>query len=92
MKTYNRPLLCTEYLARTANCTFETTMPFYKQEKIGCYNWGLVSGKTQTIYTWEDPIPSGEEPEPWFHDILRPDGTPYREDEADLIRELTRAA
>lgn len=67
---------------RLANCTFETLMPFYQQEKIGYCNWGLVNGKPQTICTWEDSMPSGAEPEPWFHDILRPA-------EADLIRELT---
>ena len=85
-----RPLICTEYLARTAGCTFETLLPFFKQHKISCFNWGLVSGKTQTIYSWVDYLPSGEEPPLWFHDILRPDGTPYREQEQDLIRGLTR--
>jgi hypothetical protein len=25
----------------------------------------------------------------WFHEVLRPDGTPYRQAEVDLIRELT---
>jgi hypothetical protein len=25
----------------------------------------------------------------WFHEVLRPDGTPYRQAEADLIRQLT---
>jgi len=83
-----RPLICTEYLARTAGCTFETLLPFFKEHKISCFNWGLVSGKTQTIYSWVDNLPSGEEPPLWFHDILRPDGSPYREEERDLIRGL----
>jgi hypothetical protein len=25
----------------------------------------------------------------WFHEVLRPDGTPYRQAEVDLIRQLT---
>jgi len=25
----------------------------------------------------------------WHHDVLRPDGTPYREREAEIIRNLT---
>jgi len=29
------------------------------------------------------------EPELWFHDILRYDGSPYREEEVKLIRSLT---
>ncbi len=82
-------MLCTEYLARKAGCLFETHLPLFKQEKIGCYNWGLVSGKTQTIYSWEDAIETGEEPSLWFHDILRADGTPYRKEEAQVIEELT---
>jgi hypothetical protein len=84
-----RPLLCTEYLARGSGCTLEEHLPYFYEQKIGCYNWGLVSGKTQTMYSWEDHYPSGEEPPVWFHDLLRPDGAPYREDEADLIRALT---
>ena len=88
LQALGRPLLCTEYLARKAGCLFETHLPFFKQEKIGCYNWGLVSGKTQTIYSWEERIETGEEPCLWFHDILRPDGTPYREEEVRLIRKL----
>jgi hypothetical protein len=31
------------------------------------------------------------EPEEWFHEVLRADGTPYRESETDLIRQLTGA-
>jgi hypothetical protein len=28
----------------------------------------------------------------WFHEIFRTDGSPYRQDEADLIRKLTSSA
>jgi hypothetical protein len=30
-----------------------------------------------------------QQPPVWFHEVLRPDGTPYREAEVRLIRELT---
>jgi hypothetical protein len=89
LQALGRPLLCTEYLARKAGCLFETHLPLFRREKIGCYNWGLVSGKTQTIYSWEEVIETGAEPPLWFHDILRADGTPYREEEARVIRKLT---
>lgn len=88
LKAHGRPMLCTEYLARGAGCTFETHLPYFKEHKISCYNWGLVSGKTQTIYSWEDHYPSGEEPPLWFHDILRQDGTPYLQEEAEFILSL----
>ena len=89
LQALGRPLLCTEYLARKEGCLFETHLPLFKREKIGCYNWGLVSGKTQTIYSWEEVIETGEEPPLWFHDILRADGTPYRDEEVQVIRQLT---
>ena len=84
-----RPMVCTEYLARSAGNTFEAIMPYFQARKIGAMNWGLVAGKTQTIYSWEDYYPNGEEPPLWFHDILRPDGTPYRQKEKALIQEIT---
>jgi hypothetical protein len=85
-----RPVICTEYLARSAGSTFEDLLPYYKKEGLGCFNWGLVSGKTQTMYSWQDHYPSGEEPPLWFHDILRPDGTPYNLREVEVIRKTTR--
>jgi hypothetical protein len=36
--------------------------------------------------TWQFPILG--EPDPWHHDIFRVDGTPYSEDEVQLIRRL----
>jgi hypothetical protein len=32
---------------------------------------------------------SPERANPWFHDILNADGTPYDSDETTLIRQLT---
>ncbi|MBY5960141.1 hypothetical protein KUV50_18455 [Membranicola marinus] len=88
LKTHGLPMICTEYMARTNNSTFKNSMPILKEFRVGAINWGLVSGKTNTIYAWNTPIGSGEEPEVWFHDIFRKDGTPYRQDEVDLIQKL----
>ncbi len=84
-----RPLICTEYMARSRNSLFSTIMPMLKKENIAAYNWGLVAGKTNTIYAWDKPMPDGKEPELWFHDIFRPDGTPYKQDEVKVIKDLT---
>ena len=85
-----RPLLITEYLARTLGSTFQALLPLFKERNVGAYNWGFVSGKTQTIYPWDSWTKTyDDEPEPWFHDIFRPDGTPYRREETRLIQELT---
>jgi hypothetical protein len=84
-----RPLICTEYMARTRNSLFSNIMPILKAENIGAYNWGLVAGKTNTKYAWDTPLPDGSEPKVWFHDIFRPDGSVYRQAEVDSIKMLT---
>jgi uncharacterized membrane protein YuzA (DUF378 family) len=89
LKKYNRPLICTEYMARKHNSLFTNIMPMLKEQNIGAINWGFVSGKTNTIYAWDTPIPDGSEPELWFHDIFRKDGTAYRGDELQTILDIT---
>lgn len=88
LKAFNRPLICTEYMARTKNNRFSNTLPMLKKENVGAINWGFVEGKTNTIYSWEVVIKDGSQPDEWFHDIFRKDFTPYRKDEVDLIRKL----
>jgi len=83
-----RPMICTEYMARRNASLFQTTMPMLKEKKVGAINWGFVSGKTNTIFAWDTPIPSGKEPELWFHDIFRKDGTPFSKDEVALIKKV----
>lgn len=89
LKVNGRPLICTEYMARTRNSRFSNTLPLLKKERVGAINWGFVAGKTNTKYAWDTPIPDGSEPLEWFHDIFYPDGTPYRKDEVDLIKKLS---
>src|SRR5205823_108838 len=64
-----------------------------KKEKVGAYNWGFVAGKTNTIYPWGSwQKPHTAEPKPWFHDIFRPDGTPYDAREVEYIKRVTGKA
>ncbi len=87
---YNRPIICNEYMARPAGSTFKAIMPFMKEKNVGAYNWGFVSGKTQTIYPWDSwQKKYTEEPKVWFHDIFRQDGSPFDQSEVDLIKSLT---
>jgi hypothetical protein len=88
LKATGRPMICTEYMARTRNSRFSNTLPLLKRYNIGAINWGFVSGKSNTIYAWDTPVPDGGQPVEWFHDIFFPDGTPYRQDEVNLIRKL----
>ena len=86
-----RPLVCTEYMARTRGSLFETVMPILKEHKVVAINWGFVSGKTNTIFAWDTPLPDVTEPEVWFHDIFRTDHTPYDEKELEVIKRLNDA-
>jgi len=88
LKSHDRPMICTEYMARTRGSKFANIMPLLKKENVGALNWGFVMGKTNTIYAWDNPIPDGSEPKEWFHDIFRKDGTPYRVEEVELIKKL----
>jgi hypothetical protein len=91
LRQFHRPILCTEYMARSVGSTFDLILPIAKQEKVGAINWGFVVGKTQTNLPWESwrhPYVK-EQPPVWFHEIFHPDGKPYRQAEVDLIRKLT---
>ena len=91
LKKFNRPVICTEYMARPMGSTFDVILPIAKQERVGVINWGFVAGKTQTYLpwdSWERPYVLSQPPV-WFHEVLHHDGTPYRQAEVDLIHELT---
>lgn len=91
LKAWRRPLFCTEYMARPEGSTFEAILPMFAETRTAAYNWGFIDGRSQTIYPWDSWKKTyTAEPEPWFHDILRRDGRPYREDEVKLIRSLTK--
>ncbi len=88
---YGRPVFCTEYMARGAGSTIDTSLPLGKQYRVAMYNWGFVDGKTQTRLPWDSyqhPY-TDREPTVWFHDLFHADGTPYRQREIDIIRTLT---
>ncbi|TYR38465.1 cellulase family glycosylhydrolase [Sphingobacterium phlebotomi] len=87
LKRFNRPLICTEYMGRPRS-TFEEILPILKREKVGATNWGLVAGKCNFHLQWSSKA-GDPEPEIWFHDIYRVDGTPYSQREVDFIRNLT---
>ena len=91
LEGYHRPLICTEYMARPMGSTFDTILPLAKQLHVAAINWGFVQGKSQTYIPWDSwKRPYVEEQPPvWFHDVLYPDGRPYREREAEILREET---
>ena len=82
---HGRPVLCTEWLVRRSGNTFERLLPLFRDRKIGCWNWGLVAGRTQTYFPWGSPT-NAPEPNHWQHDILRADGRPFNAREAQFIK------
>ena len=90
LKKLGRPVLCTEYMARGNHSTFADNLPVMKEYNVAAWNWGLVNGKSQTIYPWDSWVRHyTNEPAVWFHDVFRADGTPFSTDETSLIRNLT---
>src|SRR3954447_11201027 len=93
LQRFHRPILCTEYMARGNGSTFQGSLPIAQKYKVAAINWGFVAGKTQTYLpwdSWQKPYVD-REPSIWFHEIFKQDGTPYKQDEVDLIRKLTGA-
>src|SRR5206468_7161527 len=91
LQRYNRPLICSEYMARHLGCTFEDVLPLLKKYNVGALNWGLVAGKTQTHCPWDSwETAYDNEPEIWFHDIFRSTGEPFDKHEMECIQNLLK--
>ncbi len=91
LKRYNRPMICTEYMARGNGSFFFGGLMVGKVHNVGMINWGLVQGKTQTNLpwdSWEHPYVD-REPSIWFHEVFRNDGTPYIREEVEFIKRMT---
>ena len=90
LRRFHRPILCTEYMARPNGSPFDPNLGYMKAQGVAAYNWGFVSGKTQTTYPWDSwQKQYAGEPPVWFHDIFRPDGAAYRPEETAYIRSVT---
>ncbi len=96
LQSYNRPVICTEFLARGDNNVFDSLLPMAKEYRVGMVSWGLVAGKTQTFLPWnagtmESPVPWEDDPgRVWHHELLHADGRPYKVEESWLLRGLAR--
>ncbi len=90
LQAYQRPILCTEYMARPTGSTFQAILPVAQKDHVAAVNWGFVAGKSQTYLpwdSWQEPYVN-RQPKIWFHDIFRTDGTPYSQHEVDFLRQL----
>jgi len=89
LKKHGRPVICTEWMARTLGSLFKTHLPIFLSQNVGCMHWGLVNGKTQTHYPWGSK-PGAPEPKVWFVDLFRKDHKPYDPKEIEVIRKYIK--
>jgi hypothetical protein len=91
LQRYERPLICTEYMARPAGSRFETHLPLLMQQHVTAIAWGFIAGKSQTNYPWDSWLKTyTAEPPEWFHDVLRADGSAYRPNEVEFLQKTLR--
>jgi hypothetical protein len=91
LRAAGRPLLCTEWLARGLGSLPASHLPYFREERIGCFHWGLVNGRTQTHLPWP-AFAKLAEGGLWHHDLFHPDGTPWDAAEIALFRSHLRGA
>ncbi|WP_352422873.1 cellulase family glycosylhydrolase [Proteiniphilum sp.] len=83
-KISNRPLICTEAIARTTGSTFPRTFIPFAKHQIHFYTWGLYMCDMNWTVTWGR---NTYEPfDPVFHELLHPDGEPIDRRELDWLR------
>lgn len=85
LRAAGRPLVCTEWLARGLGSRAETHLPYFERERIGCFHWGLVNGRTQTHLPWPG-LEALANYGLWHHDLLHADGSPYDAAEIECFR------
>lgn len=90
LKQHNRPLFCTEWLARHAGSVMSEQLPVFRENNIGCYQWGLVRGRTQTHIPWPEIKKRDQNyRDRWFHDVFDETGNAYDPSEMELLKKLT---
>ncbi len=86
-KKQGRPVINTEWMARLQGSQWQTDLPLFKREAVGCYSCGLVNGRTQCQFAWYHKRGTPE-PKVWFHDLFHDNGQPYDPSEHEVIRRV----
>lgn len=91
-----RPMLCTEWMARPIGSRIADQLELFQTRNVGCFQWGLVKGRTQTHLPWPADLVAAHggvaDRSVWFHDLLNEAGQPYDSAETDKIRGLLGTA
>lgn len=103
LKKWGRPMINNEWLHRIKGCNVQDMFPVFYLERIGCYNWGLIAGASQTYEPWghyfQEEFMARKKAEgekldltKWQHDLFRMNGHPYDEEEIEIIKRYCKAA
>jgi hypothetical protein len=86
LERYQRPLLCTEWMARSIGSPVSLIRDLADHD-VDAWCWGLVDGRSQTRYSWTSWLRrTRDDSALWFHDLLHADGSAYDEAEVALLR------
>jgi len=78
LRSAQRPIICTEWLARQAGTDIALDLPLLKRQGVGAIQWSVINGRMHCERSWTS---FGSSNNPWFHDVLYNDGKPYKADE-----------
>jgi hypothetical protein len=80
-------------MARAVDSRISDQLQLFRDRDVGCFQWGLVQGRTQTHLPWPAELVrahgGSDDRSIWFHDLLYEDGSPYDPLEIETIRALT---
>ncbi|NRB16681.1 MAG: 1,4-beta-xylanase [Rhodobacteraceae bacterium] len=92
---FDRPILCTEWMARPVGSRIEDQLEVYQDSNVGCFQWGLVKGRTQTNLPWPSELVAAHggtaDRSVWFHDLLDETGRAYDKAETETLRRALRS-
>ena len=94
LKAFGRPVLCTGFLARNQGSSIEAILPIALKYDVGALVGDLVQGKTQRFLpldSWMTPYVN-REPSVWSQDLFRTTGPLYRQQDADIIKQMIATA
>jgi hypothetical protein len=94
LQAFQRPVVCTGFLARNQGSSLEAILPVALKYDVGALVGDLVQGKTQRWLPWDSwKTPYVDrEPSVWSQDLFRTTGPLYRKEDADIIRQMIASA
>lgn len=87
-----RPMLCTEWMARPVGSRIDDQLSVFRSGNVGCFQWGLVKGRTQTYLPWPADLVVQHggvaDRSVWFHDLVDEHGNAYDPQETAYLQRV----